>query len=285
MSGCPRRVLRVSPGTSLFHHHVFIDLETTGLNPQQDDIIEIGAIFVHQGKIVEKFSQLFRASGPLSPAIRLLTGLSDADLENHQPVEEFFPELEQRLQGWTVVAHNAAFERAFLSVVLEKVEAPILDSCELMHYLYPELRSHALDNLIRWANQGTGSSHRALQDCEDTFAVVGHALDACIAQKRFKEVEEIVTCLHHRSSASLPILQLLSQLFFLCRAQSPSASVPSDSPQYAERAAQAYVQAFFRKRPEAVPEDLSYWFKNRFPVDGTFFQNPALRLVPQLTAD
>lgn len=252
----------MSPGTSLFHHHAFVDLETTGLNPQGDKIIEIGALFVHQGRVVEKFSQLFGISTPLTPAVQLLTGLRDKDLQGLSPFEACLPDVERRLDGWTIVAHNAAFERAFLASVLDKIESPILDSCELMHYLYPELRSHALDHLIRWANQGAGATHRALQDCEDTYAVVGHALDACILQRRAQEVEEIITCLHHRSTASLPILQLLSQLFFLCR--SPAAA---EAPEYAQVANQAYAQAFFRRRPDATTNELSYWFRNRFPVN------------------
>ena len=45
--------------------------------------------------------------------------------------------LKALLEGWTIVAHNATFERAFMDGLLEELGAPVLDSCELYHYLYP----------------------------------------------------------------------------------------------------------------------------------------------------
>ena len=56
------------------------------------------------------------------------------------------------LTGWTVVAHNAPFEKGFLPELLGPIRAPVLDSCELLHYLYPELASHSLEAMLRWAS-------------------------------------------------------------------------------------------------------------------------------------
>jgi len=89
-------------------------------------------------------------------------------------------ELREALTGWTVVAHNAPFEKGFLPELLGPIRAPVLDSCELLHYLHPELPSHSLESLLRWAGKGPRSRHRAMTDCEATHAVLLHALEALL---------------------------------------------------------------------------------------------------------
>jgi ATP-dependent DNA helicase DinG len=152
----------------LFNHHVFLDLETTGLDPATDEVIEVGALFIDQGRPVRRISRLFRPSRPLEPIIHQLTGLTDESLTQAPSFASFIPDLTHALLGWTVVAHNASFEQGFLRDLLGQIEAPVLDSCELLHYLHPELTSHSLDAMVRWADLGGGARHRALADCEDT---------------------------------------------------------------------------------------------------------------------
>ncbi|HYV48831.1 MAG TPA: 3'-5' exonuclease, partial [Myxococcaceae bacterium] len=127
---------------ALFTHHVFVDLETTGLDPDVDEVIELGALFVEQGQVVERRERLFGARAPLPLTIRRITGLVDEDLRGREPFTAYAPELRRALEGWTVVAHNATFEQSFLGGLLQEIGAPVLDSCELLHYLYPELESH-----------------------------------------------------------------------------------------------------------------------------------------------
>src|SRR5688572_21067046 len=124
-------------GGELLEHHVFVDLETTGLDPACDEVIEVGALFIEDGAPVRRLARLFSAGAALSPTIQRLTGLTDGDLAGHPRFATFVPELKEHLRGWTVVAHNAAFEKSFLGGLLREIEAPVLDSCELLHYLHP----------------------------------------------------------------------------------------------------------------------------------------------------
>jgi ATP-dependent DNA helicase DinG len=205
----------------LFSHHAFVDLETTGLDPSCDRVIELGALFVQGGQAVNRISKLFGSPTPLPVSIRRLTGIEDAALAGQPAFHRFIPELRDALSGWTVVAHNASFERSFLPEILEEIDAPVLDSCELLHYLYPELESYSLESLVRWAGIGDFSAHRALRDCEDTYAMLCRALDRCIEAGRAEEVEEILDSLAPGASRArveaLPILTLLSQLVQRCR--------------------------------------------------------------------
>jgi ATP-dependent DNA helicase DinG len=202
--------------SELFPRHAFIDLETTGLDPTRDDVIEVGALFVQAGVPVRRISQLCRAAAPLPLAIRRITGLSDADLAGAPPFSEFVPELKQALAGWTVVAHNASFEQSFLSHILVDIDADVLDSCELLHYLFPELESHSLEAVVRWAQVSDKAAHRALQDCDDTFGVLQYALRRCIEEGRGDDVTDALACLEGPERD--PLVNLLRALKSHCRA-------------------------------------------------------------------
>ena len=210
----------------LFRHHAFVDLETTGLDPSFDRVIEVGALFVDEGRVVRRISKLFESPSPLPLSIRRLTGIDDADLAGQPAFEAFVPELRAALSGWTVVAHNASFEQSFLAELLEQIDAPVLDSCELLHYLYPELESYSLESMIRWTGIGDRATHRALKDCEDTFAMLCRAIDRCIQAGRADDVEEVLQCLSPGGSdalpqvparSGLPMVELLLRLANECR--------------------------------------------------------------------
>lgn len=192
----------------LFTRHVFLDLETTGLDPRVDEVIELGVLFIENGREVDRFSRLYGASRPLPLTIRRLTGLDDATLAGLPPFGWDIAELRQKLTGWTVVAHNASFEKGFLPDLLGPIRAPVLDSCEVLHYLHPELGSHSLESMLRWAGRGPRARHRAMTDCEATFAVLTHALGGCIRDGRADDIADLLTTLDPRSDAVLRLSQV-----------------------------------------------------------------------------
>jgi ATP-dependent DNA helicase DinG len=224
----------------LFTRHVFLDLETTGLDPRVDEVIELGALFFENGREVDRYVQLFSASRPLPLTIRRLTGLADNLLHGQPRLAERIPELRERLAGWTVVAHNASFEKGFLPDLLGPIRAPVLDSCELMHYLHPELSSHSLESLLRWAGKGPRVRHRAMTDCEATHAVLLHALEGCVRDGRADDIADLVETLDPEGGPRLaqveageldperltdadtdsgPLLTLLTRLWKTCKDQ------------------------------------------------------------------
>src|SRR5687767_1439279 len=90
---------------ALLPHHAIVDLETTGLDPSIDEVIEVGVLFIENSEPVRRVSQLFSPSRPLSLAIKRITGIHDEDLAGRPPFAAFAPELRAALRGWTVVAH------------------------------------------------------------------------------------------------------------------------------------------------------------------------------------
>lgn len=248
----------MSGARALFSHHAFVDLETTGLDPRRDEVIELGVLFVERGEVVRRISRLFSAQQPLPLAIRRLTGLGDEQLAGQPAFSSFAPELQEALDGWTVVAHNAAFERGFLCPLLERIDAPVLDSCELMHLLYPELPSHALESLVRWANVAKAATHRALKDCEDTFEVLEHGLNRCLTEDRADDLRDLLSILGPSPAGrDEPVRALLSELLVLCR-KSPVALrlEPSTAflPAPEEQLRQSSPRASAQPGPVTLPE-------------------------------
>lgn len=290
----------MGPGAALFGHHVFVDLETTGLDPQRDRVIELGALFVERGEVVRRISRLFCPEVPVPAEVTALTGLDGSALGGCGRFEDFLPELAPLLRGWTLVAHNAEFERAFFGGLFERLDAPVLDSCELVHFLHPELPSHSLDALVRWTQLGDAAAHRALRDCEDTFAVLCHVLDGVLAQGRGDDVGDLLACLaggglpfsSRASSSGGALVALLRDLHALCRRAMPVTehawrsghvlpssaarlfpAIPTaeeESLDYAARASRAYLRALERRAcaepAQPQPPEVSSWFKRRFPA-------------------
>jgi ATP-dependent DNA helicase DinG len=224
----------------LFTRHVFLDLETTGLDPRVDEVIELGALFFENGQEVRRIARLYSPSRPLPITIRRLTGIDDALLEGRPRFGSDIAELREALAGWTVVAHNAPFEKGFLPELLGPIRAPVLDSCELLHYLHPELSSHSLESMLRWAGLKPRTAHRVVTDCLATHAVLVHALDGCIRDGRADDIADLLATLDPRSKAALrlaqaeageaavdedsaseerPLLALLYRLWEACRAK------------------------------------------------------------------
>lgn len=181
-----------------------VDVETTGLDPRTAHVLEVGVLFVSPDEAPVQKRWLVRPVGPVPAYITALTGIDEADVSGAPRFGEVAPEIREALEGWTVMAHNATFEQSFLGSVLE--QSPMLDSCVLTHLLFPELASHSLDALVRWAGVGTGAQHRALGDAQDTLRVVEVALERVIAAGRRADVEALLTQLTPAESADAQAL-------------------------------------------------------------------------------
>lgn len=204
----------------LLPKHAFLDIETTGLDPKRDEVIEVGVVFVEDGKVVKTLAQLLKPHSPLPLVIRRLTGLDDDALAQKPTLHDYAGTLQAALKGWTLVAHNASFEKSFLAEHVDAVKAVLLDTCELVHYLHPELKSHSLDALVRHSGHASGIAHRAQQDAQDTFQVLASVLMECVHKRRLSDVRDLLATLSPVESqlsmnAQLdphPILALLGRL-------------------------------------------------------------------------
>ena len=132
---------------------VVLDFETTGLNPNMDEIIEIGAVRLEHGKEVGEFSQLIDPGRAIPEKVVELTGINSAMLAGQPTLAEVFPKFAEFLEGAVLVAHNASFDMAFLRRAFQRfgreLDAPILDTLALARNAYKELRNHKLGTVCK----------------------------------------------------------------------------------------------------------------------------------------
>jgi ATP-dependent DNA helicase DinG len=147
-----------------------LDLETTGLELSGSRVIEIGAVRLEADGPPAFLHALVDPETPLPKAISHLTGLTDSDLAGRPRWREIQADVARFVAGTAIVAHNAAFERAFLTGIVAP-ETVFLDTLELACILRPELDSHSLANLAASFLERI-ERHRALDDALDTVAVL-----------------------------------------------------------------------------------------------------------------
>ncbi|MFC4776929.1 PolC-type DNA polymerase III [Paenibacillus sp. GCM10023252] len=153
-----------------------IDFETSGLNPEQDRIIEVAAIRCHEGEIVSRFSTLVQFDGVLSPKITEITGIQTEDLVNGMDEETALRVLNRFIGGNTIVAHNAAFDLSFLHYGLMRhagrsFRNDFIDTLTICrdHQVYP----HTLGEMCQRYGIDLSGAHRALNDVEACWALLG----------------------------------------------------------------------------------------------------------------
>jgi len=163
-----------------------VDLETTGLpDDPAAELLEVGAVLIDPGgDALTVVSTLVRPSRPLPLPIQRLTGLVDADVAGAPEVEELAPEVAALLRGRCLVAHNAAFERRFLSRFIDAslAEATYLDSQDLLAISHPDAPDLRLESFTRML-LGREEQHRALDDAIDTLRVLSQVAVGARAQE------------------------------------------------------------------------------------------------------
>ncbi len=156
--------------------YVSIDLETTGLNPKRDKIIEIGAVKVVDGQITDSYSALVNPGRSLEERITELTGITDADLEGKPYIEEILPEVMDFLGDAPLLGHSILFDYSFLkkAAVNQKLtfEKQAIDTLKIARKYLTELEHRSLDYLCDYYHI-PHRAHRALADAEATHVLYG----------------------------------------------------------------------------------------------------------------
>lgn len=133
-----------------FNYTVF-DIETTGLDPKDNSIIEIGAYKVIDNKLDDSFNELIKIDEKVPELITSLTGITDKDLENGISEKEALIKFLEFSKNTILVAHNAKFDMSFINEKARKYKLDIntyaLDTMVLSRYLFPKEKYHKLNNM------------------------------------------------------------------------------------------------------------------------------------------
>lgn len=146
----------------------FIDVETTGGNPQRDRIIEIGIVVYERGKQTKTYSSLINPLVYIPSEIRRLTGIDQKEVDKAPLFEEIYSTIKELLDGAIFVAHNARFDYGFIKHELTRCDyrysAKTLCTVKLSRKLFPQYRNHNLDALIERFSLPCTNRHRAYDD-------------------------------------------------------------------------------------------------------------------------
>ena len=122
-----------------------LDVETTGLNPVTDRVIELGIVFMDDGEIVGRENFIFNPERKLSSKIKQLTGLTDDVLEDAPFFEVFAEQIAYLTRDRIVVGHHVSFDYAFLRNEMKlsgvRFSRNTLCTAELSRYLFPQATS------------------------------------------------------------------------------------------------------------------------------------------------
>lgn len=152
---------------------VIFDLETTGLNSHEHEIIEIGAIKIHGTRIVDRFSEFVRPKGHIPEKIQKLTNISEDMVRNAEPIEIILPKFIDFIGNSTLVAHNAKFDMSFIRRDVKKImnidyDPSVIDTLQMARDLLPDLKSFGLGPLTKKLGVALESHHRAVDDSQAT---------------------------------------------------------------------------------------------------------------------
>lgn len=146
---------------------VVFDLETTGLNAQKCEIIEIAAVIMKNGEEISEYHTYIKPNVSIPMEITNLTGITNEMVADARPMEEVIPEFLEYIGNRPLVAHNADFDTGFMRVACERLgierEFVSIDTVTLAKCLLPQLKKHRLNNLAEHFGLSF-NHHRALED-------------------------------------------------------------------------------------------------------------------------
>ena len=149
----------------MFQNFTVIDFETTGLNPEEDEIIEVAAVRFREGESPESFSRFADPGRAIPRDISRLTGISNKDVAGQPTPKEALKEMEEFIgDEEIVVAHNVEFEAAFLKAKgMSSLGRRLYDTLALSRIVWPERSRHDLRALCEFIGLDA-NFHRATDD-------------------------------------------------------------------------------------------------------------------------
>ena len=183
-------VLNPAPMTYEDREFVIFDVETTGLSSVYDTIIEIGAVKMKNGEVLERFDKFINPHHPLSEQTINLTSITDEMVSAADDEDVVIKQFQDFYGDRPLCGHNVQFDVGFVNAALRgaglsEITQPVVDTLEVSRLLHPEQNRHTLDSLAKKYNVSLEHHHRANQDAEATGYLMYKLLDAF--KKKYNE--------------------------------------------------------------------------------------------------
>ena len=181
-----------------------VDVETTGLSPRSNNIIEIGIVKISNFKVVDKFQSLINPARNIPYYISNITGITNDEVFNAPFFEEISNEISSFISNTILTGHNISFDKSFLTkeFIACPDTVPVsgvtninnLSLCthKLAHRLYPELRKKSLASICRHLKLHNQNAHRALPDAEVTALAFLKMLEEIQSKHKINTIGELI---------------------------------------------------------------------------------------------
>ena len=208
------RTLKGKSTIDILNDYIVFDIETTGLDSSYDEVIEIGAIKVHNNKIVSKFNSLVKPRNEIDEYITELTGITNEMVKDAPTIEEILPEFMNYVGNDILIGHNVNFDINFIYDNLYRNKFDVLtndfiDTMRISRKLLPELPHHRLIDLANYFEVDATNNHRSLKDCEITMNIYEQlknvALEKYVNVEKFKDAFK-----KHKNGAMLRAKDIIS---------------------------------------------------------------------------
>lgn len=172
--------------------YVVFDLETTGLDVESDNIIEIGALKVQDGKVTDRFMEFLQPDTPISPMITGITGITNEMVKNARDTREVVHDFVNFCEGHILVGHNIMFDYKFMKKYASQYGEPFekkgIDTLKIARKVHKDLESKSLEALCEHYQIVNAAAHRAYHDALAT-AKIYHMLAHYFEEKEPKVFE------------------------------------------------------------------------------------------------
>ena len=182
---------------------VVTDTETTGLKAKEHRVIEIGAVKVQDGEVVDRFQQLVNPQRSIPGRITKLTGITTGMVFDAPTMDDVMPDYLDFLDDGILTAHNLSFDKGFIDAECTRIGAEerpneTLCTVRLARRLLPGLDSKGLSRLVQFYDIDVEGRHRALGDAEATGIVLRRLLSQLAFEHEIETVEDLLS-FQHRS--------------------------------------------------------------------------------------
>jgi len=197
-----------------------LDVETTGLSPAVNNIIEIGLIKIKNFKVIDQFNSFLNPGRAIPPFITQFTGISDDDVYNAPFFDDVSKQLQDFLADSVLVGHNLAFDISFLRKEfrvsgVDNYQPLQLCTLRLAKRLLPNLKSRSLGNLAHHLRIKNEAAHRAYGDAEVTAKILSAFVQQLKASEGFQKVFEFINYQYQSPQVkpSVPLKKNLADAF------------------------------------------------------------------------
>ena len=152
---------------------VVFDIETTGLNSHTNKIIEIGAVKIKAGRIIDRYSQLINPGISIPYHITEITSITNEQVANQPKIDEVIGKFVEFIGDAVLVAHNAPFDMGFIKRDIKEylnidLECSVIDTLQMARDLFPDFKKYGLGDLNKSLGLALEKHHRAVDDSQAT---------------------------------------------------------------------------------------------------------------------